>query len=176
MAKAKDEPGSVRNGDSKTLLFELTSDESGEPQPGSLSVLVFEVGEEMFAIGVDHTEGVVDCPRVAPLPSPPEGMVGVTSVRGRMTLVLAPESGAGLKAGKRRLILLKGDAHLGLIVDRVEGVVSLAPAGDRKGKPRQTADASSLKDGRSGAWPVLSSFKRGKSTVRIIDVERLVED
>src|SRR5262249_16860425 len=54
---------------------------------GSLqvSVLVFEIGNEGFAIAVESVEGVVDCPNLTPLPSAPEGVIGVVSVRGRMT-------------------------------------------------------------------------------------------
>ena len=43
-------------------------------QPNVLSVLRFDVSGSAFAVAVEHTEGVVDCPRIAPLPSPPEGL------------------------------------------------------------------------------------------------------
>src|ERR1051325_6667379 len=53
-----------------------------------VSLLTFEIGRKEFAIGVEHREGVVDCPRISPLPNSPDGMAGVASVRGRMTLVM----------------------------------------------------------------------------------------
>ncbi|HWP42781.1 MAG TPA: chemotaxis protein CheW [Blastocatellia bacterium] len=169
------EPDLDRNSLSGSLLIELNAGEGGEARPGTLSVLVFEVGDEKYAIGVDHTEGVVDCPRITPLPSPPDGMIGVTSVRGRVTLVLAPGSASGHREAKQRLILLKGDAQLGLIADRVEGVISLAPSRRRKPRSRAAKGASVPPEAKRETWPVLATFKQGKITVRIIDVERLVE-
>src|SRR6476660_9643457 len=61
---------------------------SGESKSAAVSVLMFEVGGAQYAIGVENTEGVVDCPRTTPLPGPPDGVVGLTSVRGRMTVVM----------------------------------------------------------------------------------------
>jgi chemotaxis signal transduction protein len=159
---------------SESLLFELTSGESGETQPGGMLVLVFDIGEEKYAIGVDYTEGVVDCPRITPLPSPPDGMIGVTSVRGKMTLVFELGPASAHRPVKRRLILLKGDAQLGLIADRIDGIVSLAPSARQQAKPREAAGRS-LSDSSKEDWPVISSFMHGDVTVRVLDVEGLVE-
>lgn len=148
---------------SESLLFELTSGGAGEAQPGGMSVLVFDIGEVKFAIGVDHTEGVVDCPRITPLPSPPDGVIGVTSVRGKMTLVFELDPVSANRPAKRRLILLKGDAQIGLIADRIDGVVSISPSGRQAAKLRETKED----------WPVISSFKHAGATVRILDVEAL---
>lgn len=91
-----------------------------------VSVLVFNVGSEVFAVKVDHTEGVVDCPGISPLPGAPAGIVGVTSVRGRITIVMDLSFGR-IGDGRRRLILLRGEAQLGLLAGRIEGVVALKP-------------------------------------------------
>lgn len=154
------------------LPLELASADSKNDKTEVVSVLMFEIGGASYAIGVEQTEGVVDCPRITPLPSPPEGVAGLTSVRGRMTVVMDLGSGSVVPTVKRRLILLKGDAQLGLLADRIEGVVGLEPNKLRpleKSKDRVTAQRA-----KSG-WPARSCFKKGKRRVPIIDVERLAE-
>src|SRR5581483_9762915 len=106
-----------------------------------VSVLLFEIGGDAFGIGVEHTEGVVDCPRITPLPSAPDAMIGVASVRGRMTLVMDLSDQANPGEGKRRLILLKGESQLGLLAERVEGVIALEPERIRKRKGDEKAAA-----------------------------------
>lgn len=124
------------------------------------SVLVFNVGNETFAVSVDNTDGVVDCPPLSPLPEAPIGIVGVTSVRGRITIVMDLSFGRG-GDGRRRLILLRGDAQLGLLAGRVEGVVGLEPGSipDR--------DAGHALLGRT------ARFEHEGRQVSIIDVEKL---
>lgn len=154
------------------LPLELASADSEKDKVEVTSVLMFEVGGAAYAIGVEQTEGVVDCPRITPLPSAPEGVAGLTSVRGRMTVVIDLGSNSVEQNIKRRLILVKGDSQLGLVADRIEGVVGLEPKKLRsleKSKERVTAQRATL------GWPAKSYFKRGKRSVPIIDVERLAE-
>lgn len=149
----------------------------GAPDPADgkseiVSVLVFEVSGTQYAIGVENTEGVVDCPRITPLPSPPDGVAGVASVRGRMTVVMDLGSRTDEEPIKRRLLLVRGDAQMGLLADRIEGVVALEPRKIRPvahGKDRLTAKHAKF------GWPARSYFKNGTLRVPIIDVERLAE-
>ena len=107
--------------------FPLELENKAEGKHDHLSVLMFEVGGASYAIEVEHTEGVVDCPRITPLPSPPDGVAGIASVRGRMTVVMDLGPKMMEQQLGRRLILVKGDAQLGLLADRVEGVLALEP-------------------------------------------------
>jgi chemotaxis signal transduction protein len=150
--------------------------ELGTPQPRDkaelVSVLMFEVGGAAYAIGVENTEGVVDCPRITPLPGPPDGVAGLTSVRGRMTVVLDLSSRASEAPAKRRLILVKGDAQLGLLADRVEGVFALEP---RKVRPVAHGKSRLTEQRAKFGGPATSYFKSGARRVPIIDVDRLCE-
>lgn len=151
--------------------LELGHDQS-DARAELVSVLIFEVGHAPFAIGVEHTEGVVDCPRITPLPNPPDGVIGIASVRGRMTVVMD----LGLKASgeaRRRLILVKGDAQLGLLADRVEGVVALEP---RKVRPVAHGKDSLTQQRAQFGWPASNYFKIDRQRVPILDLERLAED
>jgi chemotaxis signal transduction protein len=155
-----------------SLPLELGTPERRGDKAELVSVLMFEVGGAAYAIGVENTEGVVDCPRITPLPGPPDGVAGLTSVRGKMTVVLDLSSRASEAPAKQRLILVKGDAQLGLLADRVEGVVALEPKKVRPvahGKSRLTEQRAKF------GWPASSYFKSGVRRVPIIDVDRLCE-
>jgi chemotaxis signal transduction protein len=167
-------PKSVRdkNVSSRTRITAVSLEpEQSEVKSDLLSVLLFEVGGEDYAIGAESTEGVVDCPRISPLPSAPEGIAGLTSVRGRMTVVM--DLGRVSRAPmRRRLILVKGDAQLGLLADRVEGIVALEPK-----KIRPVAHGKDKLTGEHAKFGRLARtyFKSGTRRVPIIDVERLCE-
>lgn len=155
------------------LPIELISTPAPAGTGDQISVLTFATGGHWFSIGVEHTEGVVDCPRISPLPSPPDGIIGVTSVRGRMTLVMDLNLASSQPAAKRRLILVKGDAQLGLIADHVEGVLALerkrlrpiGAKGDRASKTREL----------EATWPAKFYFKSEGRRVPIVDIDKLSE-
>src|SRR6185295_2791409 len=149
----------------------LQTSEPADDKIDVASVLLFEIGGKAFAIGVENTEGVVDCPRISPLPSPPDGMAGVASVRGRMTLVMDLSLKANQNAGKRRLILIKGEAQLGLLAERVEGVVAL----DTDKLLKDGKAATSREEAEESNWPTRSFFTMEDRRVPVIDVERLIE-
>ena len=142
----------------------------GDDRNEHLSVLVFEVGGASYAVGVEFTEGVVDCPRIAPLPSPPDGVAGIVSVRGRMTVVMDLGPKINEQPSRRRLILVKGEAQLGLLADRIEGVVALTPK-----KVRTITQSNDGKPRDVFHWPAHLYFTSGKRRVPILEVDRLCE-
>jgi len=151
---------SYRRSASDHLKLEGTASASADPP----TCLLFEIGGREYSIEVEATEGVVDCPGICPLPAPPEGIVGVASVRGRMTVVMDLSRGTSDESSKRRLVLLKGDGRLGLLADRVHGVVAL----DTRSVPRSTAGEC--------AWPTLAWMEHADRKVPVLDVERLGYD
>jgi len=146
--------------------------EQSDAKAELISVLMFEIGGSPYAIGVEHTEGVVDCPRVTPLPSPPDGVAGLASVRGRMTVVMDLGQKAGPEPTRRRLILVRGDAQLGLLADRVAGVLAMEP---RKVRPIAHGKDSLTLQRAAFRWPARSYFKNDRQRVPILDIERLAE-
>lgn len=173
MTLGKERPGEKASVKVRPLPLELIATREPAGASDQVSVLLFMTGDHRFSIGVEHTEGVVDCPRISPLPSPPDGIIGVTSVRGRMTLVMDLSVSSSQPAPKRRLILVKGDAQLGLIADHVDGVLGLEPrqlrAISRKG------DHASKQPEVETSWPARFYFKNEGHRVPILDVERLSE-
>lgn len=99
----------------------LAGPEEVEESP---AVLVFEAGGRRYGLDASGVEAVVACRAIAPLPYPPQGVVGVAAVRGRMRLVV--DLGT-VKERATRLVVLHGDAQLAILAERVAGVVT-APA------------------------------------------------
>lgn len=149
-----------------------TGQDGRDGKPELVSVLIFEVGGAPYAIGVEHTEGVVDCPRMTPLPNPPDGVVGIASVRGRMTVAMDLGLNVSEQMVRRRLILVKGDAQLGLLADRIKGVLALEPKNIRR--VAHGKDSLTLQRAKFG-WSAKSYFKSDGVRVPILDVERLSE-
>lgn len=164
-----------RNANARLMLAAFPLDlgpDRADAKTDLVSVLVFEVGGTRYAIGVEHTEGVVDCPRITPLPNPPDGVAGIASVRGRMTVAMDLGLNVSEQMVRRRLILVKGDAQLGLLADRVEGVLALDPKQVRA--VAHGKDSLTLQRAKFG-WPARSYFKSDGLRVPILDVERLSE-
>lgn len=169
MSESNKEIGSRVRISIPAIPLELGSPGTEDEKTKHVSVLMFEIGGVSYAIGVENTEGVVDCPRITPLPRPPDGVAGLASVRGRMTVVMDLGSRSEEQA-KQRLILVKGNAQLGLLADRIEGVRALEPNKVRPvahGRSRLTSERATFD------WPASSYFKNGRIRVPIIDIERL---
>jgi len=173
MARGKEKPAEKTVIKVGPLPLELISTPATGRETSQVSVLMFSTNDHWFSIGVEQTEGVVDCPRVSPLPNPPDGIVGVTSVRGRMTLVMDLSLASSQPASKRRLILVKGEAQLGLLADHVEGVLALEPKQLRAIDAR--IDRASNARAIEATWPARFYFKSEGHRVPIIDIERLSE-
>ena len=134
-----------------------------------LSFLLFDIGDESFALAVEHIEGVIDCCSIAPLPSPPDSVVGVTSAHGQMTLVMNLSANNTQSENKQRLVLLKGESQVGLLADRIEDVITIS-AEDIELLSKRVAEKA-LKTRRIGN----NYFKNRGRSIPIIDFEKLIE-
>lgn len=172
----KKESSLTQDADKDSVTYEAVESGSADGQEGTISVLVYSVGASAMAVNVDQTEGVVDCPRVTPLPNAAEGIIGVASVRGRMTLVVDLSAGAENKTAKQRLILIKGEKQLGLLADRVEGVVSLRKIGQKTIHSGRQSTPSKGNGSSFSELPTVSFFRNGEIEMPIIDAERLVDN
>ena len=149
-------------------LLKAGSQTANDTERAQLWLLIFYIGSSPFAINVENTEGVVYCGRVSPLPGAPEGVSGVTSVRGRITLVVDLDGRSCASADTKRLILLKGDSQLGLRSDKVDTVVGINPQAVKSPSVREAADP--LGDTLSGLGLIeRGSFEYQGCDVPVID-------
>lgn len=176
MSRKRDNSIIEANLDSEQVAFEEIESGSAEGQDGVISVLVYWIGASGMAINVEQTEGVVDCPRVTPLPNAPDSILGVASVRGRMTLVMDLRMGNEPGAAKQRLILIKGDRQIGLLADRVEGVVSLRRISQKSNSSNRMSALSNKDRSQTLQIPSICFFRRKGLELPLIDTDHLAEN
>lgn len=110
----------------------IAGEEPPETQTPEVELLSFRLGGEAYAVWVKDVREVLTIRELTLVPNAPSYMLGVTSLRGAMLPVidlckrlgLAP----GLRDEKSRIIVVSPDEEdVGLIVDRVTGVVRTMP-------------------------------------------------
>ena len=102
-----------------------------EPEATEQELLTFRLGEEAYAVLVNDVREVLKTRELTPVPNTPAYILGVTSLRGAMLPVidLCPRLGLapGVRDEKSRIIVVNtGEEDVGLVVDRVTGVLRVS--------------------------------------------------
>lgn len=95
-------------------------------------LLIARCGERLIGVFADEADQVVNWKPLSPLPNAPGSVLGVASVRGRISTVLDPL----FILGERRaedfeaapfdfIITLRGDEQLALAVERAERIIEI---------------------------------------------------
>jgi purine-binding chemotaxis protein CheW len=160
----------------EALSLTLEAPDADDYDPEAVSILTFVRGNRTFGIEVGNTDGVVECPRITPLPIAPDGIAGVVSVRGRITIVIDAAVEAGRPESKMRLILVRGEGQLGLLADQIQSVIALkqdqlekVPQG-RVSRRLLGAEARGTQTVRLAS----SYFKHSGRRVPVVDVDLLL--
>lgn len=123
-AAAADEPACA--------IGTLPAEGSEEIQAREIELLSFRLGGEEYAVLVDDVREVLRNYHLTVVPNAPAHILGVMSLRGTVTTVIDPCTRIGLTPGVRddesRIVIVSThDEDVGLIVDRVTGVVRISP-------------------------------------------------
>jgi len=102
------------------------------PEPaGRGQHLVFRVGEVSAALPLQDIREVVRRPNVLAVPLSPPAIEGLVNLRGAVTVLINMRRVLGLSAAAAdeaaRIIVLGGTARVGLQVDRIAGMIDIAP-------------------------------------------------
>jgi purine-binding chemotaxis protein CheW len=102
------------------------------PEPaGRGQHLVFRVGEVSAALPLQDIREVVRRPNVLAVPLSPPAIEGLVNLRGAVTVLINMRRVLGLPAAAAdeaaRIIVLGGNARVGLQVDRIAGMIDIAP-------------------------------------------------
>jgi purine-binding chemotaxis protein CheW len=133
---------------------------------GLADLLMFRIGDELFAADLASVEEAVTLPEIHHLPEMPVAMLGAFNLRGRLTPVYSPSHVIGVPlrgVAQAALLVHAGERRLGLAVDDVEDVfqVDLATVREAPG----TDDADGI---------LLGVAHHGTELVAIVDAEALV--
>jgi purine-binding chemotaxis protein CheW len=93
-------------------------------------LLVARCGERLIGVFADEADQVTSWKRPSPLPGAPQGVLGVVSVRGRISTVLDPLTILGERKDSEVttfafVITLRGDEQLALAVERAERIIEI---------------------------------------------------
>jgi purine-binding chemotaxis protein CheW len=160
----------------EALSLTLEGPEAADYDPDAVSILTFVRGNRTFGIEVSNTDGVVECPRITPLPIAPDGVVGVVSVRGRITIVIDAAMESARPETKMKLILVRGEGQMGLLGDQIQSVISLRREQLEK-VPQGRVSRRLLGAAAGGSQSVRLAnlyFKHGGRRVPIVDLDLLL--
>ena len=109
-------------------------DESANEASKELELLSFRMGGEEYAVTVNDVREVLKLRDLTAIPNTPEYILGVMSLRGTMLTVVDLGRRLGLSPGVRddraRIVVVSTDEEeVGLMVDRVTGVLKILPEG-----------------------------------------------
>lgn len=125
--RIEESPPTVREGDDEIALVEERAEEVVE-------LLVFSLYDEEYAFKVSELEEIIRPQHITPIPRTPDYLIGVTSLRGKIIPIVDLKRRlllTGTEDLKRqKIIILKGPkGPLGVMVDRISGVVRLPLSG-----------------------------------------------
>ncbi|HVO83421.1 MAG TPA: chemotaxis protein CheW [Syntrophobacteria bacterium] len=103
-----------------------------ETESGHLQYLTVRLGDELYALRVEHLVEILPAPRITRVPSVPEHILGVMNFRGEILPVIDLKRFFSLSrsepAADRIVVVAKhGEVRTGLLVDGVGDLVPLSP-------------------------------------------------
>lgn len=98
----------------------------------NLQLVVFNIGKELYGVGIDNVQEIVRVPEVTEVPDAPAFLEGVINLRGRIVPVIDLRKRLRLQGmektkSTRVLITENGKSQVGLLVDSVSEVLKVQP-------------------------------------------------
>lgn len=145
-------------------------DIAGGTVRGECQALVFLLGEGRFGIDILQIQEIRGSDRPTAIPSAPEYFKGVTNLRGQFVPVIDLRVRFGIAVPKDApegvtIILRRREDRVGVVVDAVSEVMSMAP---EDVKPPPSSEFAPSADYLRGL------VSHGDETVVLLDIERLL--
>jgi purine-binding chemotaxis protein CheW len=138
-----------------------------------IKYLCFGLGQEEFGIPLLSVKEVLAIPEITPIPQTPPHFLGIINLRGNVISIMDLRSKFGIKttsAEETTVVILDfGDYQLGIVVDRVDSVLSI-DADQISSKPH--IESSKSTEYISGV------YRQEKKLILILDIAKAlsVED
>lgn len=140
--------------------------ERARARVGSVELLLFRVGHELFAAPLASVEEAVELPAIRHLPEMADDMLGMFALRGRMMPIYSPSRPLGVSLGAAptaALVVRAGAQRVALAVDDVDDVLDLDLGTLRDAPGVEDADGI-----------LLGVARRGRDLVAVLDGDALV--
>ncbi|WP_258102979.1 chemotaxis protein CheW [Marinoscillum sp. MHG1-6] len=112
----------------ESMVLDYGQDQSGEKEE-KISIVVFQVGEELYGTPISAVKEVVRAPQISPIPQTEDYILGVTNVRGNIVAVLDAEmriTKSEIDNSKQFLVVLSDEnIKLGMLIGSVPFTINI---------------------------------------------------
>lgn len=140
---------------------------------GPVKYICFGLGQEEFAIPLLTVKEVLAIPDITPVPQTPPHFLGIINLRGNVISIMDLRAKFGIKfstTDETTVIILDfGDYQLGVVVDRVDSVLSL--------NPDQISNKPHIESSKSTDY-ISGVYRQDQKLILILDIAKAlsVED
>lgn len=132
--------------------------------------LSFRLAGEIYAVPLLEVKEVLQMPDIVPVPRSGRHIVGITNLRGRVITITDLREKFGLKKGQdgqgNAVIFEYENLSIGLVVDRVEGVISVSS--EQMSPPPEGEHARAMSF-------VTAIIRRDERLILVLDVLRALD-
>ena len=133
--------------------------------------ILLALEKTLFALPLSGALEIGRRPDITPLPNLPNWVLGISNIRGEIISFINLKaffgiSSTGSKVGRRFLILHHQSMKVGIIVDRIMGILSLDPKGaDLQNSPYREGEMANY---------ILGVAVSGENLTNILDIDKLL--
>jgi purine-binding chemotaxis protein CheW len=137
---------------------------------GDVQIVNFTVGDVNYGVPVEQAREVRDVQAVTPVPGAPSYVEGVTNLRGQIITVMDLRKRLNIEemagGGEKIIVIEMGKAAVGIVVDSVTEVTTIAEA-DIDKHVQVTTKLDSY---------VVGVGKQGEKLILILDLAKIISD
>lgn len=108
-----------------------TSLKDANTEGKDLKIVTFTLSKELYGINIPQVKEITSCTEYTTIPDAPSFILGLLDLRGEVIVLLDLQKRFNLKSkedtGKKHVIICQFEDHkLGILVDNVEGIISVS--------------------------------------------------
>lgn len=133
--------------------------------------ILFAIEDTQFAIPLSNALEIGHQPDITPLPNLPKWVLGISNIRGEIISLINFKAFLGISSsgakGERRFIIIRNQKiKVGIIVDKIMGILSLDPSdGEIQNNPYRKGEIANYIQGTAVS---------GESVTNILDIDKLL--
>jgi purine-binding chemotaxis protein CheW len=154
----------------------ITPDTSAKGVSQTMQIVVFKLGEEEYALPIDHIKEVVITPTITRMPQTPAFLKGVANIRGNVIAILDLEEKFGLRkqastaerTNLYTLVIESEEYKMGILVRDVPNTLSISSA--------SIEDSVFAGDQQGDQLYITGIVKVDKRLIIMIDIFKVIND
>ena len=157
--------------DPATNIEEISPTLDGMPTSLQNQYILLSLEKTLFALPLSSALEIGRRPEITPLPNLPNWVLGISNIRGEIMSFINLKaffgiSSTGSKVGRRFLIIHNQDMKVGIIVDRIMGILSIDQIdADLQDSPYREGEMANY---------ILQVAVLGENLTNILDIDKLL--